>query len=634
MEFWKEQYASKIVDAKEAVSHLKNGDRVYLGSLCSEPGVIIDALRSSHLDDIEIIQFMHGRRAESLAKAQPTRFRMKSFFVGGDLTEPSESDYVPLYHSQIPGFFRNRRIPIDVAIVQVSSPDRFGRFSLGLSVDVTLAAIESARVVIAQVNPNIPRTRGDTAIVGDRINFIVVAEDALVELSQDVFGDSAGEIGRYCAELVEDGSILQFGFAGAPRGLTKHLGDRRHLGVHSEIYTDGFMELTEAGIITNETKKLYRGKSLATCCIGSGKLYDFVHDNDLVELYPSDMLLRPGFIGLNDRVTAINLAVEIDLRGQIRQGRSAANHIKGSGGDRDFMRGANLSNGGRSIICLRSISPETGKSALVPAFEPKSAVLMNTGEANFIVTEYGAAYLGGKSIRERTLALIEIAHPDHRDHLMEEARKLGYVGKNQFPFRTVSHELRERVRIDRTFKGDLVGRVRAIKPTDESMMRDLFYHLSERAVYFRYFGRRKSMPHDNLQKYVNVADEDGLSIVITIGPREDRRIIAEARYMFEKDNPFPEVAFMVDEKYHGKGIATFLLNYLTEIAQERGVPGFKADVLLSNLPMQDIFNRVPYVTEKAADIGILSYKWRFDQLKEPVNTGSQRLAAVPSGDEK
>lgn len=620
MESWKERYASKIVDAKEAVSHLKNGDRIYLGSLCAEPGTIVDALGASYLDDIEIIQFMHGRRADFLAKGKSSRFRMKSFFVRGGLAEPFEGDYVPLFHSQIPGFFRNRRIPIDVAIVQVSNPDRFGRFSLGLSVDVTLAAIESARIVIAQVNPKMPRTRGDTVIVGDRIDYIVVAEDELFELSQDVFGSSASAIGRYCAELIEDGAILQFGFAGESRGLIDHLRDRRNLGVHSEIYTDGFMELTEIGVITNETKKLYRGKSLATSCIGSSKLYQFVHDNDLVELYPSDMLMETSFIGSNDRMTAINLAVEVDLRGQIRQGVSPFNYIKGSGGDRDFMRGANLSKGGRSIICVRSTSLQDGKSALVPVFGPTSAVLMNTGEANFIVTEYGAAYLGGKSIRERALAIIEIAHPDFRDYLLEEARNLGYVDKNQFSVRTVSRELRERVRTDHMFKGDLKGHVRVIKPTDETMMRDLFYHLSERSVYFRYFGHRKSMPHDNLQKYVNLAEEDGLSIVITIGPREDRRIIAEARYVFEKDDPFPEMAFMVDEKYHGRGVATFLLDYLTEIARERGIPGFKADVLVSNLPMQDILDRMPYATEKTADIGIYSYRWRFDQLTDPNNT--------------
>jgi len=619
MEAWKSTYASKIVSPEQAISRLKNGDRVYLGSLCSEPGAVIDALASSYLEDLEIIQFISGCKASALATDGPGRFNVKSFFVGGlacKIEEPIEANYVPLFHSQIPGFFRNRRIPIDVAIVQVSEPDRFGRFSLGISVDVTLAAVESARMVIAQVNPRMPRTHGDTLIVGDRIDYMVPVEEDLFEIPPEVLGERERTISRYCGELIADGSILQFGFAGISHGLMDHLKDRRNLGIHTEIYTDGLMDLTQSGAVTNATKKMFRGKSLATCCMGTKKLYDFVHDNALVEMYPSDVLLEPGFIGSNDRVVAINLAIEVDLRGQIRQGSPTWTAFEGSGGDHDFMRGANLPKGGRSIICLRSTSLRREKSTIVPTFGPKAAVFMNRGEVNYIITEYGIAYLGGKSIRERAMGLIEIAHPDHRETLMKAAREMGYVYKNQYYVRTCPPDLRARIRKQHTFEGGLVGHVRAIKLTDESMMRDLFYHLSESSVYFRYFSPRRSMPHENLQKYVNLSEENGLSLVITIGPRENRRIIAEARYVAEQGNEFPEVAFMVDEKYHGKGIATFLLEYLMQIAKERGVQGFQADVLVSNTPMLRVFEKLPFVVQKKIEDGVLTFRWRFDQLKE------------------
>ena len=267
--------------------------------------------------------------------------------------------------------------------------------------------------------------------------------------------------------------------------------------------------------------------------MGTRRLYDYVHDNALVEFHPSDMLLNPAFIAANDKMVAINIALQVDLRGQIRQGSPTWTAFEGSGGDHDFMRATSFSRNGRSIICLRSTSPKSGRSTIVPSFGPKSAVIMNRGDVNYIVTEYGIAYLGGRTVRERAMALIEIADPRHREDLMKKAREMGYTYQDQFYVMTASPDLRRRIRTDHVFKGGLNGHVRVIKPTDESMIRDLFYNLSESSVYFRYFSPKRSMPHDNLQKYVNLKEEDGISLVVTIGPRENRRIIAEARYLIE-----------------------------------------------------------------------------------------------------
>jgi GNAT superfamily N-acetyltransferase len=313
----------------------------------------------------------------------------------------------------------------------------------------------------------------------------------------------------------------------------------------------------------------------------------------------------------------VNLAVQVDLRGQIRQGMPTWTAFEGSGGDNDFMIGAGLSRGGRSIVCLRSTAPRSGKSTIVPSFGPKSSVIMNRGEVHYIVTEYGCAYLGGKSIRERAMALIEIAHPNHREDLMRQARDMGYVYSDQMYYCTGSPELRARVRVDKVFKKGLKGHVRIIKPTDESMIRDLFYNLSESSVYFRYFSPRRSMPHENIREYVSLDGEKGLSIVVTVGLRENRSIIAEGRYVIERNQEFAEVAFMVSEEYHGYGIATFLLDYMMEIAKERGLKGFHADVLLSNAPMLKVFDRQPYNLRKGIADGVATLEFRFDDPKDP-----------------
>jgi acyl-CoA hydrolase/GNAT superfamily N-acetyltransferase len=618
MNRWQDKYAGKLVSAEQAAGKVRNGDRIYLGSLCSEPKTVIRALEASLAQDVEIVQFIRGAEASRLVAGDWERFRMKTFFLGGGADQnkrPAEYTYIPLFHSQIPLFLRNRRIPIDVAIVQVSEPDRFGRFSLGISVDLAIAAIDAARTVIAQVNPNMPRTHGDTYVPVDKIDYLVDAPEPLTELPEENLGEKEKTISAYVSELIDDGSILQFGFTGISRGLMDFLKDHKHLGIHTEIFSDPLTELIEAGVVDNSTKKLYRGKSLATSCMGTRSLYDYVHENSLVEFYPSDMVMDPVVLAQNERMTAVNLAMQVDLRGQIRQGNPTWTAFEGSGGDCDFMRGANLSRGGRSIICLRSTSPKNGKSTIVPSFGPGAAVMMNRGETNYVVTEYGIAYLGGRSIRDRAMSLIEVAHPDHREELMKQARDLGYVYPDQVYYRICSPELRRRIRTNRVFKGGLKTHIRVIRSTDETLLRDLFYNLSEEAVYFRYFSARRSMPHHSLEQYVNLKEEDGVSLVALVGPREDRKVVGEVRYMINPGGEYPDVAFMVDENFRGRGIAGALLHYLIDLAMERGVKGFRAEVLATNRSMMKVFEKLPYVLHKSFINGTISLKFDFDELK-------------------
>ena len=561
------------------------------------------------------------RSPGSWSKAS-SRFRIKTFFMGGRKdAKPgfSPAEYVPLYHSEIPKFFRNRRIPIDVAIVQVSEPDRFGQVSLGVSVDIARAALDSARMVIAQVNPRMPRTLGDTFVPIESIDYLVEGDRELPEIEEVPMTDVDRSISRHCAELIEDGSVVHVGFAALSHVLHQDLRHHKDLGVHTEMFTDSLIDLIESGVVTNSTKGSYKGKTLATFCVGTRRLYDYIDMNPLFEFHPSDMVLKPSFIAQNNKMVSINIAVKVDLRGQVRQGSAGWTVFEGSGGDQDFMRGATLSPGGRSIVGIRSLSP-AGRSNIVPFHGRNASVIMNRGDVHFVVTEFGAAYLGGKSLRERVMALIEIAHPDHREDLMAQARDLGYVYADQSYFRMISPELRDRTEACAIFKGDLRADVRALRPTDESMLRDLFYHLSEKSVYFRYFSKRRSMPHDNLQKYVSLSEDQGLSLIVTIGPRENRRMIAECRYVYGDDDPYPDMAIMVDEQYTGKGIGTFLMGYLCDIAIERGVAGFRADILPGNDPMLGIIAKLPYRTKKRYENGALEIRFSFDDLKEEEET--------------
>lgn len=619
MQNWKSRFASKLVSVETAVSKIKNGDRVYLGSMCSEPRTIVAAIGQSYVEDLEFVQFLNGQEAERVAAKYPDRFRLKTFFVsrGPASAGPrSEADYLPMFHSEIPSFFRNRRIPIDVAVVQVSEPDRFGRFSLGISVDTSLSAVESARLVVAQVNPRMPRTLGDTFVAADQIDFLVDQEEELVEIHEETLGERETAITKYTAELIDDGSVLHFGFAGISRGLMDCLIGHRNLGLHTSVFTDSLADLIERGVVTNSTKKVYRGKSLVTSCMGTRKVYDYVHENAMVEFYPTDTLLNPATIASNDKMVSVNLALQVDLRGQIRQGSPTWTAFEGSGGDHDFMRGASMSKGGRSIVCLRSTSPKAGHSTIVPSFGSRAAVMMNRGEVNFVITEYGAAYLGGRPLRERAMALIDIAHPDHKEDLLRQAREMGYVYSDQVYFRSASPDVRKMARTDHEFKGGLNCHIRCIKPTDESMIRDLFYHLSERSVYTRYFGPRKAMPHRNVQQYVNLSEDDGVSLVALYGPREDRRMIAESRFMLDSKKELGEVAFMVAEQYHGHGIATFLLLYMIDIAKDMGLKGFQADTLVSNLSMLKVFEKAPYVLHRSIEDGVVHVEFRFDEPRE------------------
>jgi 4-hydroxybutyrate CoA-transferase len=418
---------SRTVTADEAVSVIKSGDRVFIHSVAAAPKRLIDAMtaRASELRVVEIVQLHTEGEAPYAAPALAKSFRVNALFVGAnvrDAVQQGRADYLPVFLSEVPKLFRGGLLPLDVALVQVSPPDRHGFCSLGVSVDVTRAAVQTARTVIAQVNPLMPRTHGDGLIHVDAIDFLVEGREPIPELERRPLTECERAIGRHCAELVEDGATLQLGIGSLPEATLSALGDHHRLGIHSEMISDGVVDLVEKGVITGEAKRVHPGKIVAGFALGSRRLYDFLDDNPLVQMLDIAYVNDTAVIRRNPRVTAINSALEVDLTGQVCSESIGELQYSGVGGQMDFIRGAALSEGGKPIIALPSVT-STGESRIVSQLKPGAGVVTTRAHVHFVVTEHGIADLFGKNLRQRAAALIAVADPSHRDVLAAEARR-------------------------------------------------------------------------------------------------------------------------------------------------------------------------------------------------------------------
>jgi len=411
---------------ENALKVVKPGDRVYIHGGAATPTYLLDKLaeRAPELWNVELVSIsLQGRAALMDAKYKES-FRMNSLFVSENVrsaVNEGRADYVPIFLSEVPILFRRNILPIDVALVQVSPPDKHGYCSLGVSVDVASAAIRTAKYVIAQVNSRMPRTLGDGIVHQDEFDAIVSMDQELPEIKhEDTHDEIASRIGKYCAELVEDGATLQTGVGAIPGAVLSSLTSHKELGIHSEMFSDGFLPLIEKGIITNQHKKKHRNKSVTSFIIGTRKLYDFVDDNPSVMALGIDYVNDTSVIRTNPKVTAINSAIEVDITGQVCADSIGTYHYSGVGGQMDFVRGAALSEGGKPIITLPSVTKK-GESRITAFLKRGAGVVTTRAHAHYIVTEYGIAYLYGKNMRQRAKALIDIAHPNHREELEKAA---------------------------------------------------------------------------------------------------------------------------------------------------------------------------------------------------------------------
>ncbi len=416
----------KYETGEEAVKAIKPGDRVYIHGGAATPTYLLDKLaeRAGELWNVELVSISLQGRAAIMDPKFKDSFRMNSLFVSENVRQAvndGRADYVPIFLSEIPILFRKNILPIDIALVQVSPPDKHGYCSLGVSVDVAATAVKTAKYVIAQVNPRMPRTLGDGIIHQDEFDVMVLKEQELpVVVSSNSQDDIAHRIGNFCAELVENGATLQMGIGAVPDAVLTCLTDHKELGVHTEMFSDGFIPLIEKGVITNQHKKKYKGKTVTSFLLGSRKLYDFVDDNASFVVLNIDYVNDTSVIRSNPKVTAINSAIEVDITGQVCSDSIGTFHYSGVGGQMDFVRGAALSEGGKPIIALPSVTKK-GQSRIAAFLKPGAGVVTTRAHAHYIVTEYGIAYLYGKNLRQRAKALIDIAHPNHREALEKAA---------------------------------------------------------------------------------------------------------------------------------------------------------------------------------------------------------------------
>lgn len=415
----------KIKTGEEAVRVIKPGDRVFIHGGAATPTYLLDKLaeRADELWNVELVSISMQGRAAVMDPKYKASFRMNSLFVSENVrhaVNDGRADYIPIFLSEIPILFRRNILPIDVALMQVSPPDKHGFCSLGVSVDVAAAAVKTAKLVIAQVNPRMPRTMGDGIIHQDEFDVMVMMEQELPEIVRSGADEIASRIGNYCAELIEDGATLQTGIGAIPDAVLRSLTNHKELGLHTEMFSDGIIPLVEKGIITNQHKKKYRNKVVTSFMLGSRKLYDFVDDNPSVVVLNIDYVNDTSVIRTNPKVTAINSAIEVDITGQVCSDSIGTYHFSGVGGQMDFVRGAALSEGGKPIIALPSITKK-GQSRIAAFLKQGAGVVTTRAHAHYVVTEYGIAYLYGKNLRQRAKALIEIAHPNHREGLEKAA---------------------------------------------------------------------------------------------------------------------------------------------------------------------------------------------------------------------
>ncbi len=589
----------KVVNAEKAISKIRRGSRVFIGTGCGEPQHLIHTMvKDLNLQDIMIYQMLSSTLAQFVDDDSfLRRFSIKLFFISNAMRKAAfdgKIDYIPTYLSQIPKLFYSQRIGLDVAIIQVSPPDEFGYCSLGVSVDITRAGMESAKMVIAQVNPRMPKTWGDSFVHLDEIDYLVFHEEPLVEFTPHLNKEAsvvARRIGYYVSQIVEDGATLQIGFGHLPNIILQYLDKKKDLGIHTQVITDGFLPLFEKKVITNKKKTLIPGRVLASLCMGSQKLYDYVNNNPMFYFRSSEYVNDPTVIARNDNFISISSALEVDLTGQVGSDSMGHTFYSGIGDQVDFLRGSAMSKGGFTIIALPSTAQNGKVSRIVPQLSEGAGVATTRGDVNFIVTEYGIAELQGKSIYQRVMELAQIAHPKFREELIESAKRLHYIFSDQLP---PSHDhliFLESYKTAMELKNGKSIEVRPLFPSDEFAYRNFFYSLQEKTIYYRFFYKMKVFSHEVVQKqWASVDYRKNMSLIGLIQKKGHKEIVAIGSYAEEGEGR-AEVAFVVREDFHGQGVASYFLEALENIAKQNDYTGFTATVLNENRAMVRVFKK-------------------------------------------
>jgi len=581
-------WESAVVSPETVTGKIKPGMSIFLGTAGAEPRTMVRHLMTANaknLEDLELIQLVSLGDAISLQTLQSQKFRLTTFFSGWVAEEAIEEgrvDLIPSRFVKIPQLIESRLSPVDVAVVQITPPNDAGYCSLGIAVDVAREVLEQAAIHVGEINTQVPCTFGDTFVHINEFEYLVRSTEPPIYFGRWKTDEIWDQVALNVSSLIEDESCLAFSIGPLYESLAKQLRNKRDLGIHSPFFTDPLMDLMQSGAVTNRRKDSYRGKSLTSYALGTPGLMRWLDKNPLVEFQRIDKVFNPLIIGRNPKFVTIVAARKVDLYGRIGLYTGKGNVASGPAEVMDFLSGAELSRGGRSIFALTSRDPKGSANILLSIADlPNQFSAFESVGA--IVTEYGVAYLQGRTIRERAQALIDIAHPDDRAALVQKAKKNKILYQDQIFLaegaRLYPADISGRMKV----RDELEVRFRAIRPSDEEGMRHLFYRFSEKTVYYRYFQTVRSMPHAKIQEYVNVDWNQVMSLVALIGEEGKGRIIAEARYIKIPGSPFAEVVFVVDEDYQRLGIGKYLYRMLIRLAKERGVRGFVAEVLYSNI---------------------------------------------------
>ncbi len=611
---WQSAHAGTRTTLAEAIARIPRGKHIFVGSGAAEPAGLVEELvaQADRFADNAIVHLLTLGPAPYVQLEHATRFRHNAFFIGPNVREAvheGRADYTPVFLSRIPDLIRSRRAPVDVALIQCTPPDRFGYVNLGVSVDIVLAAVESARLVLAEINPRMPVVHGSGFLPMSRIHAWALHDVPLHEVEREPLDDVAREIGEHVAALVEDGSTLQVGIGQIPDAVLQALSNHKDLGIWTEMFSDGALDLIRGGNVTGRYKTIHPNKISASFCFGTKDLYDFVDRNPIFTFHPSDYVNDPMRIARQHRMVAINSALQVDLTGQVCADSIGTRFYSGIGGQVDFIRGASMSPGGLPIIALRSTACDGRVSRIVGSLDPGAGVVTSRGDVRYVVTEYGVADLLGKSVRERATALMSIAHPDFRPELLAEAKARRYVFIDQITApATYPRELEQ----EWTTRGDREVFLRPLRLTDESELLRFFYSLSDETVYKRFLHRIKQMPHKDLIHYLDVDYDLRMAFVAeTTETGREPEIVALGHYMGDIRSSFADVAFLVRDDWQGEGLGTKLLAMLIDFARTRGLVGFTADVLATNRSMMEVFLESGLKVETRLEGGVYELRMTF-----------------------
>ncbi|MGD8883202.1 MAG: GNAT family N-acetyltransferase [Desulfobacterales bacterium] len=614
----KDHYKSKCKKADTAVRMIRAGQRVFIGSSCGEPQHLVRALMDNapFFSDVEIVRLLSVEGSLLALMADEYRghsFHLRSIYQGSDQTKGLRANkrfITPMNLCAVPDLFKKRLFPLHVALIQLSPPDDHGWMSLGISVDVTLAAAQSANLVIAQVNSKMPRVPGHGFIHLNDVDVIVEYEEELLSSYDLPEYESAPEIAGITANLVDDGSTIQLGLAELTTPIADAFADKNDLGVHTEILTDDLMALVSKGVVTNRYKGINDGKLVASGAIGSQKFYHKLHNNVALEFRPSDYVNHPAIISQNHKMIAINFARTMDLTGQVYADALPQNHFSGVTGMLDFIMGAAMSPSGKSIIVISARSIDDKISRIIPKSDVGS-ILVPKGYVSYVVSEFGIVNLFGKNVEERAMAMISLAHPDFRDELFSTAQESGLIDRNKSLNESLFGVYPARMEETRVYDGIEVT-FRPAKPVDGRIIQEHFYAMDDKDVQTRFFSLRRSFYREDMADMFQVDYIKNLSMVAVTGEVGFEEVIGLGMYALD-EGTVAEVAFSVSKEWQGKGIASLLLEKIAEAACETGITSLVAYMLATNKGMIKLFNKLPYKVETTLGEGTLILRCNFEK---------------------